>query len=300
MSALNFSRFNHNEETGIAQLLHAAAQGDEAAREAFVEWLREWLIGFINLKKWSVPGKTTEDIAHDCIVRLQKRQIYLQYDPQRGSLVSWLTLIVNRTLIDILRLDLLGKKHYCIQQQVAEAEFALLEETGKTPTWNEIADYTGLSVEDILEAQDNREINLLTNSGECTEILENIPFTSNGLENDPRWQLVREAMRELPEKDRLIIEHIHLSGYAHEWVAQNLDLKSAGASRVALHRAMIQLKKVVNDIIHREEGTKEETIATNVEEQNPKLQPRKPPPPSGIPVLEALYASPQRPEVASS
>lgn len=56
--------------------------------------------------------------------------------------------------------------------------------------------------------------------------------------------LLRKAMSKLPAQDRRAVEMKYLLGYGHDDIARELG-KSAGATRIAVHRAMKKLKDIL-------------------------------------------------------
>jgi RNA polymerase sigma-B factor len=135
--------------------------------------------------------------------------------------------------------------------QLRSAVPALSQDLGRSPTISEIADRTGLTIEEVLEGMDAVHAYSLASldapaneDDERGRTLRAIGVEDETLELLEAWASVAPHLRELPDRERRILYLRFIRGMTQSQVADELGISQMHVSRL-LTRVLVQLRSAV-------------------------------------------------------
>ncbi|MBS2000231.1 MAG: sigma-70 family RNA polymerase sigma factor [Candidatus Obscuribacterales bacterium] len=199
-----------------------------------------------------------EDLVQVGSIGLLKAIKY--YDPNRARSASFKTLAtcyirgeIRHYLRDHCSLVQVPRKLTEMNAQVSQLEEKLTKQLSRTPTVQELAEQSGFSVQEILEAQQSWEARIhyesLDSTGEDEDrddkrsLSETVPdrrYQDLLIASEER-ELVSQALRRLGDRTRQIIEFVFFYDLSQKETASVLGLSEMGVSR-AVHSAVKKLK----------------------------------------------------------
>ena len=229
------------------ELLKRCHDGDQEAKEQILEE-NTGLIWSI-VKRFLGRGAESEDLYQlGCLGFIKAVD---GFDPQFGTQFS--TYAVPKIAGEIrrfLRDDGAVKVSRSIKERSAiihMAKHQLLTDLGREPTVSEIASYTGLSVEDIAEAEvaTSAVESIYQTAGEDGFCLENI--LSNTESEDVMLERVslRQAIESLSEREGMVIKLRFFHGLTQERVSKVLSVSQVQVSRIE-KKALAKLKEMMS------------------------------------------------------
>ena len=229
------------------ELLKRCHDGDQEAKEQILEE-NTGLIWSI-VKRFLGRGAESEDLYQlGCLGFIKAVD---GFDPQFGTQFS--TYAVPKIAGEIrrfLRDDGAVKVSRSIKERSAiihMAKHQLLTDLGREPTVSEIASYTGLSVEDIAEAEvaTSAVESIYQTAGQDGFCLENI--LSNTESEDVMLERVslRQAIESLSEREGMVIKLRFFHGLTQERVSKVLSVSQVQVSRIE-KKALAKLKEMMS------------------------------------------------------
>ena len=229
------------------ELLKRCHDGDQKAKEQILEE-NTGLIWSI-VKRFLGRGAESEDLYQlGCLGFIKAVN---GFDPQFGTQFS--TYAVPKIAGEIrrfLRDDGAVKVSRSVKERSAiihMAKHQLLIDFGREPTVSEIASYTGLSVEDIAEAEvaTSAVESIYQTAGEDGFCLENI--LSNTESEDVMLERVslRQAIESLSEREGMVIKLRFFHGLTQERVSKVLSVSQVQVSRIE-KKALAKLKEMMS------------------------------------------------------
>jgi RNA polymerase sigma-B factor len=231
------------------RLLRRYRQGDDAARDELVARLRPVAQRLAaRYRHTTEPLEDLEQVAYLGLLKAIDR-----FDPDRGPFMPYAVPTILGEL----------KRHFrdrgwalhvsrSLQERylrVSETVDALTSELGRSPTPREIAESTGLSLEDVIEA-------LNATTAYAPAALDAPRRTGDGDEDgalvdslggeDPGYELVElgatlaPVLRELPERERTILHLRFAEDLTQSEIAERIGVSQMHVSRL-LRRAIEQL-----------------------------------------------------------
>ena len=199
-----------------------------------------------------------EDLVQVGSIGLLKAIKY--YDPNRARSASFKTLAtcyirgeIRHYLRDHCSLVQVPRKLTEMNAQISQLEEKLTKQLSRTPTVQELADQSGYSVQDTLEAQQSWEARIhfasLDSTGEDDErddkrsLSDTVPdrrYQDMLMASEER-EMVGQALRRLGDRTRQIIEFVFFYDLSQKETASVLGLSEMGVSR-AVHSAVKKLK----------------------------------------------------------
>jgi len=202
-----------------------------------------------------------EDLIQVGAIGLLKAIRY--YDPNRPRSASFKTLAtcyirgeIRHYLRDHCSLVQVPRRLTEVTSQISQLEEKLTQTLNHTPTVQELASYSGLSVQEILEAQLSWEARLHYESFDSTgddedredrrSLCEMVPdrkYQELQRSREDR-ELVSQALQRLGERSRRILEFVFFYDLSQKETASVLGLSEMGVSR-ALHSGLKKLKEIM-------------------------------------------------------
>lgn len=199
-----------------------------------------------------------EDLTQVGSIGLLKAIRY--YDPNRARSASFKTLAtcyirgeIRHYLRDHCSLVQVPRKLTEMNAQVSQLEEKLTKQLNRTPTVQELADQSGFTVQEILEAQQSWEARIHYESLDATgedddrddkrSLSETVPdrrYQDMLIASEER-EVVSQALKRLGDRTRQIIEFVFFYDLSQKETASVLGLSEMGVSR-AVHSAVKKLK----------------------------------------------------------
>jgi RNA polymerase sigma-B factor len=203
-----------------------------------------------------------EDLVQVGAIGLLKAIRY--YDPNRPRSASFKTLAtcyirgeIRHYLRDHCSLVQVPRRLAEVTSQISQLEEKLTQILDHTPTVQELAEHSGLSVKEILEAQLSWEARLHYESfdsggedddrDERRSLCETVPdrkYQELQRSREDR-ELVSQALQRLGERSRRILEFVFFYDLSQKETASVLGLSEMGVSR-ALHSGLKKLKEIMS------------------------------------------------------
>lgn len=196
------------------ELARRAANGDERAREKLINSNLRLVISIA--KKHIGRGVEFLDLIQEGNLGLMKA--VEKFDAEKGTKFStyatwWIRQAVTRSIADqgstirkpVHMIEIINKIDYCKKK--------LIVSLGRIPTHQEIADYTGFSIEKVIDAlnvqQDPVSLNRPVNEEQDTTIVEMIPDTKTTEDEYSKKEIQRllnECLSTLTEREADVIK----------------------------------------------------------------------------------------------
>jgi RNA polymerase sigma-B factor len=230
------------------------SHGDEAARE---ELIRRFLPLARQLaRRYERPDEPLEDLVQVASVGLVKA--VERFDPERGTAFS--SFAVPTVLGELKRYfrDVGWAVHVPrgMQERALEVNRAvthLSRDLGRSPTTSELAEFTGLPHEEVLEAMEaavaydsvSLEAPRATIEGEDDGVVERIGAEDAGYELAEYSATIGPQLRSLPERDRLVLHLRFVEDLTQSEIAERIGVSQMHVSRL-IRRALAQLRSSVD------------------------------------------------------
>lgn len=129
---------------------------------------------------------------------------------------------------------------------IKSARSTLLQDYGREPTLQEIAEKTGLSVEDIATAETATATveSIHQEAGDSGFSLENILSDTESEEIIIERMALRQGIDKLPEREALVIRLRYYHGLTQERTAKVLDVSQVQVSRIE-KKAILRLRELL-------------------------------------------------------
>jgi RNA polymerase sigma-B factor len=202
-----------------------------------------------------------EDLVQVGSIGLLKAIRY--YDPNRTRSASFKTLAtcyirgeIRHYLRDHCSLVQVPRRLSELTSQISQLEEKLTQKLKHTPTARELAEYSGFSLHDILEAQLSWEARLHYESFDATgededreerrSLTETVPDRKyqdlQRLKED--HELIAKALERLGRQNRQVLEFVFFYDLSQKETASVLGLSEMGVSR-AIHSGLKKLKEIL-------------------------------------------------------
>lgn len=203
-----------------------------------------------------------EDLVQVGAIGLLKAIKY--YDPNRARSASFRTLAtcyirgeIRHYLRDHCSLVQVPRRLTEMNSQLTQLEERLTKSLDRAPTVAELAQHSGFSVEEVLEAQQSWEARIhyesLDSNAEDEEREDRRSLSE--VVPDKRYQelftaseereVITQALKRLGERTRQIVEFVFFYDLSQKETAYVLGLSEMGVSR-AVHSALKKLREIVN------------------------------------------------------
>ncbi len=202
-----------------------------------------------------------EDLAQVGSIGLLKAIRY--YDPTRARSASFRTLAtcyirgeIRHYLRDHCSIVQVPRRLTEMNSQLSQLEEKLTKALDRTPTVQELAQHSGFSVPDILEAQQSWEVRIHYESldGAGDEDERDDRRMLSDVVPDKRYQdlfaasedreLLSQALKRLGERTKQIVEFVFFYDLSQKETAYVLGLSEMGVSR-AVHSALKKLREII-------------------------------------------------------
>ncbi|MBP3038995.1 RNA polymerase sporulation sigma factor SigF [Bacillaceae bacterium Marseille-Q3522] len=240
----------HLKDQEVKELIKQSQQGDQGARDTIVQ--KNMRLVWSVVQRFLNRGYEPDDLFQiGCIGLLKSVDKFdLSYD------VKFSTYAVPMIIGEIQRFirdDGTVKVSRSLKEQsnkIRKANDELCKTLGRVPTVNELAEYLGLSPEDIILAQEASRTptsiheTVYENDGDPITLLDQIDDGEEG-----KWFdkiALKEAIRELEERERLIVYLRYYKDQTQAEVAARLGISQVQVSR--LEKKILQQMKSRMDV----------------------------------------------------
>lgn len=230
----------------LEELIAKCQAGDEQAKEVILKQ-NAGLIWSV-VKRFSGKGTETEDLYQlGCLGFLKAVD---GFDLQFGTQFS--TYAVPKIAGEIrrfLRDDGAIKVSRSIKERgatIKTAHNALQQRLGRDPTIQELSDHTGISLDEIVEAESALSVveSIYQSAGEDGFSLEDVLTDTQGEDQVLEQISLRQAIGCLPEKEKMVIKLRYFHGLTQERTAKILSVSQVQVSRIE-KKALIILRKMM-------------------------------------------------------
>lgn len=231
----------------LEELIAKCQAGDEQAKEVILKQ-NAGLIWSV-VKRFSGKGTETEDLYQlGCLGFLKAVD---GFDLQFGTQFS--TYAVPKIAGEIrrfLRDDGAIKVSRSIKERGATIKTAhntLQQKFGRDPTIQELSDHTGISVDEIVEAESALSVveSIYQSAGEDGFSLEDVLTDTQGEDQVLEQISLRQAIGCLPEKEKMVIKLRYFHGLTQERTAKILSVSQVQVSRIE-KKALNILRKMMD------------------------------------------------------
>lgn len=216
-------------------------QGDEAAREelilAHLYLVKVWAKRISRAANWA----NQEDLIADGIIGLIKA--LERFDLNMGVPFKYFAKdYIRGTIFDGSELTRgLARQQEETYRKIKHAESTLTRTLERTPAIEEVAEETGLSVEQIMFAIDAMGVAF---AGELPDVQE--PTAESGVQLPPQEQavMVQDALSRLSEREQSIVACYYLEDKSHDEIAQSHGLSVSNVIKIR-QRALGKLRELL-------------------------------------------------------
>ena len=175
------------------------------------------------------------------------------YDPDTGvPFARWAALRIRGALLDELRSqDWATRQARQKATRVATVSHELAATLGHTPSAHEVAEHTGMSIEEVSDARALAEVRVLSMDAgpEQSSLADSVPDTAPGPEEallvDERQQYLHAAVQALPEKLRHVVRATFFEERSMSDVAAEMGLTQSRISQLRTE-AMALMRDGIN------------------------------------------------------
>ncbi len=248
------SRISSGLNTPVTQLFERWRQhGDQRAREQLVE--RYLPIARKLAHRYRGAYEPPEDLIQVASLGLVKA--IDRYDPTRGA--GFQSFAVPTILGELKRYFRdcgwavhmpRGVQELAIKVERAQRELAA--ETGRVPTYQQLAGYLELSIEDVLDAAEASAAHHSVSfeapredaDGDASTLGDSIGEIDHRFEMVDLGACVEKAAKKLPERDRQVLALSFLADQTQTQIAEQIGVSQMQVSRI-LNRALTELSSAV-------------------------------------------------------
>jgi len=211
-----YRTLDHDEELELARRVHA---GDEDALRDLVESNLRFVVAFA--KRYRNPNVSFLDLIHEGNLGLI--QAARKYDPFKEGhdvkfityAVWWIRQAILHALAEHAGSFRLPQKQANTLYRLERIRSVLNERFGRAPTDRELSEELGISVDDVRVLERASQSSLSLNEpvddegdSELGDLLEQnvLPDTDERILKESFTQALRDALAELPERERMVLE----------------------------------------------------------------------------------------------
>ncbi|QPC46756.1 RNA polymerase sporulation sigma factor SigF [Mangrovibacillus cuniculi] len=235
----------------VKELIFSAQQGDQSARDAIVE--KNMRLVWSVVQRFINRGYEPDDLFQiGCIGLLKSVDKFdLSYDVKFSTYaVPMIIGEIQRFIRDDGTLKV-SRSLKELGHKIRRAKEELTKLHGKAPTVNEIATFLDITAEDVVLAQEASRMptsiheTVYENDGDPITLLDQIA------ENDSKWFekiALKEAIRDLDERERLIVYLRYYKDQTQSEVAERLGISQVQVSRLE-KKIISQMKEKMDEYI---------------------------------------------------
>lgn len=223
------------------KLWHRYRQGDEAAREelilAYLYLVKLWVKRISRTANWA----NQEDLIEDGIIGLIKA--LERFDLKMGVAFKYFAKdYIRGTIFDGSELTRgLARQQEETYRKIRHAESTLMRTLQRTPTIEEVAEETGLSVEQIMFAIDAMGVAF---AGELPDVEEPTAVSGVQLPRQEQAAVVQDALSRLSEREQSIVACYYWEDKSHDEIAHSHGLSVSNVIKIR-QRALGKLRELL-------------------------------------------------------
>ena len=211
--------------------------GDRAVRNRLIEDHR-WLAVHC-ARRFAGKGEPLDDLTQVAMLGVLKA--VERFDPDYGATfatfaVPTITGELRRHFRDTTWAVHVPRRVRDLQHTIKVAVNDLSQALGRSPTAEEVADHTGVAVEDVLDALEAarcyRKTPLAPTGDDDEDDLENLGHDDGELHAVDARLTVERLLRELPARERRIVELRYLSGLSQSQIGEMVGVSQVQVSRL--------------------------------------------------------------------
>jgi RNA polymerase sigma-B factor len=227
------------------------ATGDRALRNALIEDHR-WL-ALHCARRFAGKGEPLDDLIQVAMLGVLKA--VERFDPDYGATfatfaVPTITGELRRHFRDTTWAVHVPRRSRDLQHTVKVAVGELGHAFGRSPTAGEVAEHTGVAVEDVLDALEAarcyRKAPLPASGDDDEGDIDNIGDHDRGIDAVDARVTIDALLRVLPARDRRIVELRYMSGLTQSQIATLVGVSQVQVSRL-LRASLAKLNRTLED-----------------------------------------------------
>ena len=217
-------------------------QGDQVAHEQLILSNLKLVKGVVNRACRVASWANRQDLMQDGVIGLMKA--LEQYDSDRcPEFEHYARIIIREAIFKSSELTRdLARRQAQNYRKIRQATNELLEMLNRKPTFEDIADRAGLTVEEVLNAIDAMSIAFAGGYPETADAPSAVK--SDEIERHDRAILIHSALARLGGREAVILIYYYLQEQSHDEIAASLGLKESNVVKIR-QRALGKLRKLL-------------------------------------------------------